>query len=86
LPGLVATIILFLYRISNWHITNSINFYPDALGQETFFIFVYQGMLKWEKGTIITMVMDPTADNINLIDLSFANNTGWFSKQASLLQ
>jgi hypothetical protein len=45
LSGLVATIILFLYRSSNWQIPNGINFYPDALGQEARFVLVCQGML-----------------------------------------
>ncbi len=86
LPGLVATIILFLLNVGNWHITNSIDFYPDALSQETFFILVRQSGLKRKKGSIIAMVMDPTADNIDLIDFSLTNNGRCCSQQAGFPQ
>jgi hypothetical protein len=36
-------------------------------------------MLKGEESTIIAVAMNPTADNVDLINFRLAYNPGWFS-------
>jgi hypothetical protein len=42
-------------------------------------------MLEREKGSITAMVVNPAADNIDLVYLGFAYNTGRLSKGAGSL-
>ena len=46
----------------------SVNFHPDALCQQPRFIFVHQGLLEWEEGSIVAVMVNPAADNVDLID------------------
>ncbi|TMB84263.1 MAG: hypothetical protein E6J48_02595 [Chloroflexi bacterium] len=55
-------------------------FDPDALGEETALMGVGEGRLQGEEGTVIAVVVDPAADDVDLIYLGFTDDTGRVSQ------
>src|SRR6266566_1434128 len=71
--------LVFNYQ-DGWLGAGGVYFDPDALGEETALMGVGEGRLQGEEGTVIAVVVDPAADDVDLIYLGFTDDTGRVSQ------
>src|SRR5258708_21710504 len=68
---------IIIYRSHiTWHSARHVYLNPYPLSQQVCLILISEGLLEGEEGAFVAVVVYPAADNVDLIDLRLAYNTG----------
>lgn len=62
------------------------DFHPDALREQMRFIGIGEGGLDGEEGTVVAVMVNPAADNVDLIDVGLPDDARRLAKRDGRLQ